>query len=72
MSAEALSAYGIDIYPGGPLSAYRTSAQRTGLYKPFLASRGGPRQPTRHLLTRVRNRRRPRDTVDAPATPTLT
>jgi hypothetical protein len=24
MRAEALSAYGIDIYPGGPVSAYRT------------------------------------------------
>ena len=33
MRAEALSAYGTDIYPGGPLSAYRTYGQQAELYE---------------------------------------
>jgi murein DD-endopeptidase MepM/ murein hydrolase activator NlpD len=40
MRAEALRAYGVDIYPGGPLSAYRTYEQQARLYKAFLAGRG--------------------------------
>jgi hypothetical protein len=45
MRAEALRAYGIDIYPGGPLSAYRTYEQQVQLYKAFLAGRGAPANP---------------------------
>lgn len=45
MRDEALSAYGIDIYPGGPLSAYRTYEQQAGLYQAFLAGRGAPANP---------------------------
>jgi hypothetical protein len=45
MRAEANSVYGIDIYPGGPLSAYRTYAQQSALYGAFLAGRGAPANP---------------------------
>jgi LAS superfamily LD-carboxypeptidase LdcB len=42
MRAEALSAYGIDLNPGGPLSAYRTYGQQAELYEAFLAGYGAP------------------------------
>jgi LysM repeat protein len=45
MRAEALSAYGVDLYPGGPLSAYRTPQQQAGLYSSFLAGAGAPANP---------------------------
>jgi hypothetical protein len=45
MRAEALRVYGIDIYPGGPLSAYRTYEQQAALYRAFLAGRGAPADP---------------------------
>jgi D-alanyl-D-alanine carboxypeptidase/LysM domain len=45
MRAEALRTYGIDIYPGGPLSAYRTYAQQATLYRSFLEGRGAPANP---------------------------
>jgi murein DD-endopeptidase MepM/ murein hydrolase activator NlpD len=45
MRADALSAYGIDIYPGGPLSAYRTYEQQAELYEAFLAGYGAPANP---------------------------
>src|SRR5919199_1580100 len=45
MRAEALRAYGIDIYPGGPLSAYRPHEQQVQLYRAFLAGRGAPANP---------------------------
>jgi LysM domain/D-alanyl-D-alanine carboxypeptidase len=45
MRAEALRAYGIDLYPGGPLSAYRTHQQQARLYKAFLAGLGPPANP---------------------------
>ncbi|HEX3318220.1 MAG TPA: D-alanyl-D-alanine carboxypeptidase family protein [Solirubrobacteraceae bacterium] len=45
MRAEALRTYGIDIYPGGPLSAYRTYAQQAELYRAFLDGRGAPANP---------------------------
>ena len=45
MRAEALDVYGIDIYPGGPLSAYRTYAQQSQLYGAFLAGHGAPANP---------------------------
>jgi len=45
MRAEALRTYGIDIYPGGPLSAYRTYAQQDELYRAFLEGRGAPANP---------------------------
>jgi LysM repeat protein len=45
MRAEARSVYGIDIYPGGPVSAYRTYAQQSELYAAFLAGYGAPANP---------------------------
>ena len=45
MRAEALSTYGLDIYPGGPLSAYRTYGQQANLYEDFLAGYGAPANP---------------------------
>ena len=45
MRAEALSVYGTDIYPGGPLSAYRTYGQQAELYRAFLAGYGAPANP---------------------------
>jgi LysM repeat protein len=45
MRAEALRRYGIDIYPGGPLSAYRTYAQQARLYEAYLEGRGAPANP---------------------------
>ena len=45
MRAEALRTYGIEIYPGGPVSAYRTYAQQDALYRAFLEGRGAPANP---------------------------
>jgi LysM repeat protein len=45
MRAEAMSVFGIDIYPGGPVSAYRTYAQQSELYGAFLAGHGAPANP---------------------------
>jgi LysM repeat protein len=45
MRAEAMSLFGIDIYPGGPVSAYRTYAQQSELYAAFLAGHGAPANP---------------------------
>jgi LysM repeat protein len=45
MRAESLEVYGIDIYPGGPISAYRTYDQQAALYDLFLAGQGEPANP---------------------------
>jgi LysM repeat protein len=45
MRAEALGTFGIDIYPGGTLSAYRTYEQQAELYRAFLAGYGAPANP---------------------------
>jgi LysM repeat protein len=45
MRVEASSVYGVDIYPGGPLSAYRTFAQQSELFGAFLAGYGAPANP---------------------------
>jgi hypothetical protein len=45
MRAEALSTYGVDLYPGGPMSAYRTYEQQGQLYDAFLAGYGAPANP---------------------------
>jgi LysM repeat protein len=45
MRSEALSAYGTDIYPGGPASAYRTYQQQADLYEAYLAGYGAPANP---------------------------
>jgi LysM repeat protein len=45
MRAEALSTFGTDVYPGGPVSAYRTYEQQAELYRAFLAGYGAPANP---------------------------
>jgi murein DD-endopeptidase MepM/ murein hydrolase activator NlpD len=42
---EALEVYGIDIYPGGPISAYRTYEQQAALYDLYLSGQGEPANP---------------------------
>jgi LysM repeat protein len=45
MREASVADFGIDLYPDGPLSAYRTYAQQTYLYKLFLAGSGAPADP---------------------------
>ncbi len=45
MRAASLSTYGQDLYPAGPVSAYRTSAQQGDLYESFLNGAGSPANP---------------------------
>jgi LysM repeat protein len=45
MRQESLADYGQDIYPNGPLSAYRTSDQQAQLYQSFLDGTGDPANP---------------------------
>ena len=45
MRTEALSTFGMDVYPGGPVSAYRTYEQQAELYRAFLAGYGAPANP---------------------------
>ena len=55
MRSEALNVYGIDLYPGGPASAFRTYAQQAELYQAFLAGYGAP--PTRPAARRTNTAR---------------
>jgi LysM repeat protein len=45
MRAESLEVYGIDIYPNGPISAYRTYEQQAALYDLYLSGQGAPANP---------------------------
>jgi LysM repeat protein len=45
MREESLATYGVDLYPGGPLSAYRTYEQQAAFYEQFLAGVGAPANP---------------------------
>lgn len=45
MRQESLADYGQDIYPNGPLSAYRTPEQQAQLYQSFLDGTGDPANP---------------------------
>ena len=45
MSDEALRLYGVELQPGGPASAYRTSEQQAELYDLFLSGQGAPADP---------------------------
>jgi LysM repeat protein len=45
MRAEALRVYGVDLQPGGPMSAYRTYEQQAELYDLFLSGQGAPANP---------------------------
>ncbi len=45
MRQAGLATYGIDIYPGGSLSAYRTYEQQAYLYNLYLQGLGAPANP---------------------------
>ena len=45
MRGESLRLYGVDLYPGGPLSAYRTYDQQASLYDLYLSGQGPPANP---------------------------
>jgi LysM repeat protein len=45
MRQASLSTYGVDIYPAGPLSAYRTPEQQAALYQEYLDGTGAPANP---------------------------
>lgn len=45
MRTDALNNYGVDLYPAGPMSAYRTSTQQGDLYELFLSGAGAPANP---------------------------
>ena len=49
MRSESLSTYGVDLYLGGPVSAYRTYAQQVELYNAYLAGHGAPANPPASL-----------------------
>jgi LAS superfamily LD-carboxypeptidase LdcB len=45
MADAAMAQFGVDLYPGGTLSAYRTYEQQAMLYEQFLAGTGAPANP---------------------------
>jgi LysM repeat protein len=45
MREASLAQFGIDLYPGGPLSAYRTYDQQAYLYDLYVSGQGAPANP---------------------------
>ena len=45
MRQDSLANFGQDLYPQGPASAYRTSAQQADLYELYLSGQGAPANP---------------------------
>jgi LAS superfamily LD-carboxypeptidase LdcB len=45
MRQESLSAFGVDLYPDGLLSGYRTYEQQAYLYDLYLSGQGAPANP---------------------------
>jgi LysM repeat protein len=45
MRQESLEVYGVDLYPGGTASAYRTYDQQAKLYSSYLSGTGSPANP---------------------------
>jgi murein DD-endopeptidase MepM/ murein hydrolase activator NlpD len=45
MREAALAEYGVDLYPGGPLSAFRTYDEQAYLYNLYLSGQGAPANP---------------------------
>ena len=45
MREESVASYGVDLYPGGPASAYRTPEQQAELYQQYLDGTGAPANP---------------------------
>lgn len=42
MRSDSMTNYGVDLYPGGPASAYRTTEQQQELYDLYLSGQGAP------------------------------
>ena len=67
MRQDSLRRYGQDLYPNGPLSAYRTYDQQAELYQQYLDGTGAPADPpgtSSHELGDCGRRRDPRDALD--------
>jgi LysM repeat protein len=45
MREASLRDYGVDLYPGGPLSAFRTYEEQAYLYQLYLSGQGSPANP---------------------------
>jgi LysM repeat protein len=45
MRDDSLNNYGVDLYPAGPASAYRTTEQQQELYDLYLSGQGAPANP---------------------------
>jgi LysM repeat protein len=45
MREASLRDYGVDLYPGGPLSAFRTYDEQAHLYQLYLSGQGSPANP---------------------------
>ena len=45
MREDSVANFGVDLYPGGPLSAYRTYDQQNELYQSYLNGTGEPANP---------------------------
>ncbi len=45
MRSDSLSNYGVDLYPAGPVSGYRTYEQQQELYDLYLSGKGAPANP---------------------------
>jgi len=45
MRDDSLNNYGVDLYPAGPVSAYRTPEQQQELYDLYLSGQGAPANP---------------------------
>lgn len=45
MRADSVANYGVDLYPGGPASAYRSTEQQQELYELYLSGQGAPANP---------------------------
>ena len=45
MRSDSLNNHGVDLYPGGPASAYRTWEQQNELYQQYLNGAGEPANP---------------------------
>jgi LAS superfamily LD-carboxypeptidase LdcB len=45
MRSDSLNNFGVDLYPAGPVSGYRTTAQQQELYDLYLSGQGAPANP---------------------------
>ncbi|MDQ2676409.1 MAG: M15 family metallopeptidase, partial [Actinomycetota bacterium] len=45
MRDDSIANYGVDLYPAGPASAYRTTEQQQELYDLYLSGQGAPANP---------------------------